>query len=146
MKIFKGNMSLWAQLNDVRKMNGPGGIMDTSTYRAAIGSIAIGMFSYFIFWNIEAMTKDFGGWLKEPSLWLYWSPPWSEPPGNIRKYHFYAIMWLILSAIVALFLATSVFLTRRRARKSAEGQWYDKSGLTKADLYGPSHDRHEEER
>ena len=135
MKLFKGEMSLWAQLNDVKKMNRPGGMMDPLKYRTAVVCLILGG-AYFFFWDVVDMFANFYGWLHHPALWLHWSPPWHEPPGAIRKYHFYAILWLIWCVVLAVISVLYTWSVRRRARKSARGQWYDKPGLKKEDLYG----------
>lgn len=136
MKLFKGEMSLWAQLTDEKKMNGPGGFTDTSTYRAAVAGVILGAGMYFFFWNLVGMSGNFDDWLHHPALWLHWSPPWHEPSGAIRKYHFYALIWLFVGVGSGFVSFLGVWLTRRRARKSAQGQWYDRPDLTKEDLYG----------
>ena len=145
MKLFKGKMSLWKQLTSNRLMDGPGGLMDTSTYKATIGALYIGLFTYFIFWNGDAMTDDFRLWLRNPKLWFLSTTPWHLLKPAVRRHHFYAYVFLIFGLFVACLSFYSVWSSRRRARKSTQGQWYDKPDLTNEDLCGKGSDRRNEE-
>ncbi len=138
MKWFKGDMSVWAQLNDDNKLDGPGGLMDTSTYRHSAVMFFLGLFAYFFFWNCDAMSDDFWGWLHHPEHWLTSDIPWNELPAKVRRDHGYARIWMIICFFVSALSLFSVWISRRRARKSAKGQWYDKEDLTKDELYGRS--------
>ena len=138
MKWFKGDMSVWKQLNSEKLMNGPGGLTDTSTYRAGVVMFFLGLFAYFAFWNGDAMYDDFWGWLHHPEHWLTSDVPWNELPANVRRHHGYAWTWMIICFFVSALSLFSVWTNRRRARKNAPGQWYDKPGLTKKELYGRS--------
>jgi|GEM_PF-1955583 len=58
--------------------------------------------------------------------------------GELRTRRFWAGALFTVSFlvhVVALFIAVYEKLRRRRAKKSAQGQWYDTANLTKEDLY-----------
>ncbi len=124
MKLFKGEMSLWKQLNSEKLMNGPGGLTDVSTYKGAVGVLVAGLLGYFIFWNGDAMSSNFYAWIKDPYAWFF-SVPGTVLTPAMRKHHFYAKFWLWAGIFSAGLGCYSVWLTRRRARKSAQGRLDD---------------------
>jgi hypothetical protein len=138
MKIFRGEMSLWKQLTDQNSLTRPGGLLDPRPTSYAIGFrlLFIGFITYFIFFNADSISANFLGWLKNPKYWFISDAPWDALPADARRHHFYAYIFLFVNVFLAFLHFFSVWHFRRRARKSAEGQWYDKPGLTKADLYG----------
>ena len=146
MKIFKGDMSLWKQLTDGKAMKAPGGMADVSSYRSALFSAIDGLLGYFIFWNADAAIDNFSVWIKNPKSWFFPTTPWNLLEPAVRRHHFYAYAFLIFCSILSLLICCRIWFTRRRARKSAKGQWYDKPGLTKDDLYGNPDAPREEER
>ena len=121
MKLFKGEMSLWKQLNSEKLMNGPGGLTDTSTYRAPIAAVILGIFAYLIFWNMDAMNKNFSEWLKHP---LFWFIANSEQilTSDRRKHYLYAKAWLFIFLVAAVLNFFNVWPSRRRTRKSRQKQ------------------------
>ena len=145
MKIFKGEMSLWKQLTNGKLMKAPGGLADTSTYKAGFFVAFDGFLAYFFVWNIDSMVTNFSGWLHNPRYWFVSDAPWNDLPANARRHHFYAYVFLIFCLFLALLIFYNVWSTRRRARKSAQGQWYDNPGLSKEDLSGKPRQRREDD-
>ena len=148
MKIFRGEMSLWKQLTDQNSMTGQGGLLDPrqTSYRAGFTLLASGLIAYFFYFNTDSMSANFMGWLHNPKYWFVSDAPWNALPPDARRHHFYAYVFLFVFTFLAFWHFFSVWSTRRRARKSAKGQWYDKPGLTKDDLYGNPDAPREEER
>lgn len=144
MRLFKGEMSLWKQLTNDKLLFGPGGLSDLATYKASIGALTVAFVAYFFFWNIDAMHANFGEWLKHPQTWVFTVPGQVLTP-DMRRHHFYAKFWLYLGLFLAGISFRDVWRARRRARKSAKGQWYDNPGLTKEDLYGKPRQRREDD-
>lgn len=148
MKLLRGNLSLWKQLTDKKSMTSPGGLLDSRpiSYKPGFVLLASGFVAYFIYFNADSMSANFMGWLHNPKYWFISDVAWNRLPPDARRHHFYAYVFLFVFVSLALSHFFSVWSTRRRARKSAEGQWYDRADLTKEDLYGPSDDLHEDKR
>lgn len=146
MKIFKGRLPLWSQLTHGKAMRAPAGLAGASNYKSALLNAIVSFFGYFAFWNLDAINANFEYWVENPRSWFLPAVPWDLLGPAVRRHHVYAFAFLIVGWSLSFLMSYSVWSARRRARKSAQGQWYDKAGLTKEDLYGKSHGASKTER
>lgn len=108
--------------------NGPGKFLDITTYQGGFRSLVVYVIATYAMWHIY----DFLAWCR----WVFdipyeidrgkqsWSRVWAVIIGGSG-------ILISLAAIIIL-----IPLRRRRARKSAEGQWFDHPDLTREELYG----------
>ncbi|MFZ5583844.1 MAG: hypothetical protein ACOZCK_14415 [Pseudomonadota bacterium] len=106
---------------------GPGKFLDGSTYRGSFRALGIFIISTYIMWY----SYDFLAWCR----WIF------DIPYEInRGKQSWARVWAVIiggPGILTAIASIIVFipLKRYRARKSAEGQWFDHPDLTREELY-----------
>jgi len=123
-------MSLWARIKAASKrldsgLMGPGEIFDHQTYR--------GMFFALLFWCAATYflwhTHDMYAW---------WDRLWGVESHIDPAKQSWARLWALIiggtGIASSIILMIAIPLNRYRARKSAQGQWYDQAGLTAKDL------------
>lgn len=106
--------------------------MDLSTVRGRWRFLGFSIISTYALWHLH----DFFAWERKLLGIPYeinrgkqaWTQLWAVIIGGSG----------IVTALLSIFVIPPI--ERYRARKSAKGQWFDRSDLTKEDLYGDSPD------
>ena len=133
--------SIWRRLYEwdpVRLYHGPGKILDRSTYRGCFMSLVLAILVFLFLWHIYDLLK----WLDS-----LWGIEKTIEPGKQSWSRIWAVIiggGCILTAIGQIIL---IPINRRRARESAEGQWYDRPNLTREELQSDeaSHEQRDRE-
>ncbi|THF54539.1 hypothetical protein [Pseudothauera rhizosphaerae] len=117
---------------------GPGKFMDWTTYPGCFRALCVSIFLTYVMWNSQEVFNWLRGLLGFSLLPIdagrqSWTRLWTVIIGGTG----------ILTSIAA---PITLFIERRRARKSAIGQWYDRPDLTREELYGDSPELPEGER
>lgn len=123
-------MSLWARIKAASKRLdgghiGPGEIFDHQTYRGTFFSLLFWCAATYFLWHFDeifAWYRSIRGVPYEIDLAKQsWARLWALIIGGTG----------IVSSIIVMIM---IPIDRRRARKSAEGQWYDNPELSKRHL------------
>lgn len=109
-------------------------MFDRGTIHGNFFMIVVTILVCLFMWNLQDISIWFD--VKVLGRDAYRAELLSE--GELRTRRFWAGALFAVSFfvhVVALFMAVYEKLRRRRAKKSAQGQWYDTANLTKEDLY-----------
>lgn len=105
----------------------PGGFFDVSTVKGNVRSVVVVLVCCSVIWNFHYISF----WLN--SVFGFEHVPASESMIHVRRF------WAGLAAGTMVLAGGGnilwLYLYRKQAIKSAEGQWYDKLSLNKEDLY-----------
>ncbi|WP_315807684.1 hypothetical protein [Pseudomonas sp. C9-3] len=106
----------------------PGGALDIFTLKGNIRCFFLGWICFFGMWYA---IEIFGG--LEYLLGIVSDPP---TVGQRKFYRFLAISLAGPIIFGSLLMGVKIFIKQNRAKKSANGQWYDRGNLTREELYG----------
>jgi hypothetical protein len=111
----------------------PGGFFDLSSARGNIRYIFLCLLGSFLIWNANYIFD----WI-DMILGLS-STPDSESTVRVRR--FWASILGVGGVLTGFAKILWLYWYRKQAIKSTEGQWYDRPGLSKKDLYEGDDDK-----
>lgn len=109
----------------------PGAIFDGSSYWGMFRAFLFSCVTLYILWHIEDWrVSDLIAWINGQPI-----------PARLKIQSPYPTSAQVLAVIIggssmlaSLAGMVMIFIDRRRLRKSAQGQWYDRPGITKESL------------
>lgn len=110
-----------------QKLCGPGRIFDLRSFWGTLRGIALGCFGIYAGWHFFELIAWWDG---------LWGVAYEIDPARQSWTRLWAV--ILGGGIILISIACMIMIpiNRRRAAKSAEGQWYDDPALTREALHG----------
>lgn len=106
----------------------PGGPLDITTLKGNVRCFFLGWIGFWGMWYID----DFFNWVDHVQGVVRNYPAYKDQ----RFHRFLAIILPGTTMAGSFVMGITIYIKKRNARKSAQGQWYDKETLSREELYG----------